>query len=57
MEMTERRREMFALVEASEGSGLSRKEFCSRHGLKAWRNTSTICPLTGSGASSRPSIR
>ncbi len=34
MEMTKRRREMFALVEGCDVSGLSRKEYCSRHGVK-----------------------
>ena len=48
MEMTKRRREMFALVEACDGSGLSRKEFCSRHGVGVstfswWRSEYRRC--------------
>lgn len=53
--MTKRRREMFALVEACDGSGLSRKEFCSRHGVGVstfswWRSEYRRCRRVKEGA-------
>jgi hypothetical protein len=33
MALTKRRQQMFSLVEAHRRSGLSRKEFCSKHGI------------------------
>jgi hypothetical protein len=33
MALTKRRRQMFSLVEAHRRGGLSRKEFCSKHGV------------------------